>query len=207
MTSRRAAVHAQFDRMVDPQIDKPRAHLPSSVRLQSSWMEILTTIGVDAHGQVPVATAVDGQGRVLAEDSTRGRPRQNLTVSSPGCSPRQVRASSGVEGGKGYGRMLRQRLMSAGESVVNVATNLTAEGRRRSRRPGKDDEGDAGVISRSTSRPGSGTGWTRCSRVDAWLSSGDRGPDRPERVAPGSEPGAEGPSQRPGTGKLALAAI
>lgn len=53
-----------------------------------------------------------------------------------------------VEGAKGYGRMLTQRLLNGGETVVDVATNLTAEGRRRSRRPGEDDEGDAVVIAR-----------------------------------------------------------
>jgi len=53
-----------------------------------------------------------------------------------------------VEGAKGYGRTLTQRLLSSGETVIDVATKLTAEGRKRSRRPGKDDEGDAVVVAR-----------------------------------------------------------
>ena len=59
-------------------------------------------------------------------------------------APRQV----AIEGAKGYGRILSQQLLAAGEVVVDVATGLTAEGRRRSRQPGKDDEGDAVVIAR-----------------------------------------------------------
>ncbi len=110
-------------------------------------MEIITTIGVDAHSQVHVAAAVDSQGRVVAE-YTAGSAAAGLdrlvgwVQSLP--APRVV----AVEGAKGYGRMLTQRLLTAGEAVVDVATNLTSEGRRRSRRPGKDDEGDAVVIAR-----------------------------------------------------------
>ena len=110
-------------------------------------MEIITTIGVDAHSQVHVAAAVDSQGRVLAEYAAGSAAVAldglvDWVQSLP--APRVV----AVEGAKGYGRMLTQRLLTAGETVVDVATNLTAEGRGRSRRPGKDDEGDAVVIAR-----------------------------------------------------------
>lgn len=110
-------------------------------------MEILTTIGVDAHSQIHVAAAVDPQGRVLDERSIIAGTQEleeflGWVQTFP--APRQV----AVEGAKGYGRTLTQRLLLAGETVVDVATNLTAEGRRRSRRPGKDDEGDAVVIAR-----------------------------------------------------------
>lgn len=110
-------------------------------------MEILTTIGVDAHSQVHVAAAVDRQGRVLDEHSVQtgaAELEQFLRWVQTFPAPRQV----AVEGAKGYGRTLTQLLVAAGETVVDVATNLTAEGRRRSRRPGKDDEGDAVVIAR-----------------------------------------------------------
>src|SRR5688572_1571797 len=110
-------------------------------------MEIRTTIGVDAHSQIHVAAAVDSQGRVLAEQSTLAEDQeldQFVAWVQTFPAPRQV----AVEGAKGYGRTLTQRLLLAGETVVDVATNLTAEGRRRSRRPGKDDEGDAVVIAR-----------------------------------------------------------
>jgi len=39
-------------------------------------------------------------------------------------------------------------LLAAGEDVIDVPTHLTAQGRRKSRRRGKDDEGDAIVIAR-----------------------------------------------------------
>jgi transposase len=39
-------------------------------------------------------------------------------------------------------------LLAAGEEVLDVPTHLTAQGRRRSRRRGKDDEGDALIIAR-----------------------------------------------------------
>jgi transposase len=110
-------------------------------------MDMLTTIGVDAHSQVHVAAAVDAQGRTMAEFATGSTAAEldrfvGWVRSLP--APRLV----AVEGAKGYGRMLTLRLLAAGETVVDVATNLTAEGRRRSRRPGKDDEGDAVVIAR-----------------------------------------------------------
>ncbi len=44
---------------------------------------------------------------------------------------------------------------------MDVATSLTAEGRQRSRRPGKDDEGDAVVIARVALRE------TELPRMDA----------------------------------------
>ena len=154
-------------------------------------MDVVTTIGVDAHSQVHVAAAVVPQGRIIAERGITASTQQLVEFvewmqSLPG--PRQV----AIEGAKGYGRTLTQQLLAAGETVVDVATGLTAEGRRRSRRPGKDDEGDAVVIARvalrepdlpqmnlpistrtcscssvhvhssSTSRHGSGTVSTRC---------------------------------------------
>ena len=39
-------------------------------------MEILTTIGVDAHSQVHVAAAVDPQGRVVAERAITANARE-----------------------------------------------------------------------------------------------------------------------------------
>lgn len=58
--------------------------------------------------------------------------------------PREV----AVEGAKGFGRALTLLLLAAGEEVIDVPTHLTAQGRRTSRRGGKDDEGDAIIIAR-----------------------------------------------------------
>ena len=110
-------------------------------------MKEVITIGIDAHTQVHVAAAVDGHGRVidtLAVGADRGElARMRAWVQRmPG--PRQV----AVEGAKGFGRALTLVLLDAGEEVLDVPAHLTAEGRRRSRRRGKDDEGDALIIAR-----------------------------------------------------------
>lgn len=90
-------------------------------------MEILTTIGVDAHSQVHVAAAVDPQGRVVSELAVAAGNEEferfvGWVQGLP--APRQV----AVEGAKGYGRTLTQRLLAAGETVVDVATTLTPRG-------------------------------------------------------------------------------
>ncbi len=60
-----------------------------------------------------------------------------------------TRATAGrVEGTKGDGRALTQALLAVGETVVDVATHLTVDSRRRSPRRGMDDEGDAIAIAR-----------------------------------------------------------
>ena len=55
----------------------------------------------------------------------------------------RLRRLVAVEGAKGFGLALTRQLLDAGESVVDIATHLTAQGRRSSRRRGKDDEIDA----------------------------------------------------------------
>ncbi len=57
-----------------------------------------------------------------------------------------------VEGAKGFGLALTRKLLDAGEGVVDIATHLTADGRRSSRRRGKDDEIDAITIARVAMR-------------------------------------------------------
>ena len=110
-------------------------------------MKEVITIGIDAHTQVHVAAAVDAHGRVidtLAVGADRGElARMRAWIQTmPG--PRQV----AIEGAKGFGRALTLVLLDAGEEVLDVPTHLTARGRRRSRRRGKDDEGDALIIAR-----------------------------------------------------------
>src|SRR6478752_4494555 len=99
-------------------------------------MDVVTTIGVDAHSQVHVAAAVDPQGRVIGERAITANTQQfgEFVAWVQGLpAPRQV----AIEGAKGFGRTLTQQLLAAGEVVVDVATGLTAEGRRRSRRRAK----------------------------------------------------------------------
>jgi hypothetical protein len=68
-------------------------------------MEILTTIGVDAHSQVHVAAAVDPQGRVIAEHAVTANARElaefsagfkpcRLPVKSPSRAPRDTAGRS-----------------------------------------------------------------------------------------------------------------
>jgi transposase len=110
-------------------------------------MEILSTIGVDAHSQVHTAEAVDPQGRGdrrARDHCQRPGTRRVRQLGSNPAGARQV----AVEGAKGYGSDAHSTAAHYWGDVVDVPTTLTAKGRRRSRRPGKDDEGDAVVIAR-----------------------------------------------------------
>jgi transposase len=108
-------------------------------------MGITTVVGIDAHSQIHAAASVDIHDRSL-QLLTVGAASSELarlvawTQQQP--EPRLV----AVEGAKGYGRALTQALLAAGETVVDVASHLTWDSRRRSRRRGKDDEGDAIAI-------------------------------------------------------------
>lgn len=107
----------------------------------------MVIIGIDAHTRVHVAAAVDEHGRVLDTTETGASPHQlaALVTWVAGFSDDRLVA---VEGAKGFGLALCRQLLAAGETVVDIATHLTAEGRKASRRRGKDDEGDAVVIAR-----------------------------------------------------------
>jgi transposase len=104
-------------------------------------------IGVDAHTRVHSAAAIDDHGRVLDTIAVGASSveLERLIGWVAGFTGRRVVA---VEGAKGLGLPLARRLLSAGETVVDIATHLTAQGRRSSRRRGKDDEGDAITIAR-----------------------------------------------------------
>jgi len=106
-----------------------------------------TIIGIDPHSQLHSAAALDEHGRPLAVLEVGADPdslQQLLTWISSHDEDRLV----AVEGCKGYGLALVRVLLAAGETVVDVASHLTAESRRRSTRRGKDDEGDAIAIAR-----------------------------------------------------------
>lgn len=104
-------------------------------------------IGIDAHTRVHVAAAVDEHGRVLGTTESGAGPEQ-LAVLVNWVAGFEGDRLVAVEGAKGFGLALTRRLLEAGEQVVDIATHLTAQGRKSSRRRGKDDEGDAVVISR-----------------------------------------------------------
>jgi transposase len=107
----------------------------------------MIVIGIDAHTRVHVAAAVDEQGRVVDTAEVAADPSSLNTLVKwvATFDPDRLVA---VEGAKGFGLALTRRLLAAGETVVDIATHLTAQGRKSSRRRGKDDPGDAVVIAR-----------------------------------------------------------
>ena len=104
-------------------------------------------IGVDAHTRVHSAAVIDDHGRVIDTIKVGAGPDEldRLVGWVAGFTGQRLVA---VEGAKGFGLALTRRLLAAGETVVDIATHLTAQGRRSSRRRGKDDEGDAITIAR-----------------------------------------------------------
>jgi len=107
-------------------------------------------IGIDPHSRVHVAAAVDEHGRCVDKYEVGAAPAHLVElvdwITSTGAQ------KVAVEGSKGYGLALARLLLAAGHTVVDVSSNLTADERKRSRRRGKDDEGDAVAIARVAMR-------------------------------------------------------
>jgi transposase len=109
------------------------------------------TIGVDAHSGVNVAVALDDAGRQVAcwrGDNTPAGWTEVAGWAAACGEPRRW----GVEGAGGYGRGLAQYLLRARETVHEVNPRWTAEGRRRARRRGKNDELDARAAAEAVRR-------------------------------------------------------
>lgn len=111
----------------------------------------MVIIGIDAHTRRHSAAAVDEHGRVLdiIEVGAGVEELDRLTTWIGLLAGNRLVA---VEGAKGFGLALARRLLGAGETVVDIPTHLTADGRRSSRRRGKDDEIDAITIARVAMR-------------------------------------------------------
>jgi transposase len=107
----------------------------------------MVIVGVDAHTRNHAAAVVDDRGRVLGQMSVGAAPPELERLIGWVRSLDSERLVA-VEGARGLGLALVRRLIAAGETVVDVPAVLTAEGRRRSTRPGKDDETDAVTIAR-----------------------------------------------------------
>ena len=105
------------------------------------------TIGIDPHSRTHSAAALDEHGRVLAEITVRSDAGEldRLVRWIDGVGSERIVA---VEGARGFGLALCQRVLAAGETVLDVAPALTASERRSSRRAGKDDRGDAVAVAR-----------------------------------------------------------
>src|SRR5919199_1022020 len=107
----------------------------------------MIVVGIDCHTRTHFGAAVDAQGRVLGTcevDASEAGLAQLVQWLGRFRGDRLV----AVEGAHGCGLPLTRRLLAARESVVDIPSQLTASGRRSSRRRGKDDEGDAIVIAR-----------------------------------------------------------
>jgi transposase len=111
-------------------------------------------IGVDTHKDSLAACLVDGLGIARDERAFPNTPAGHVAfaswVSGIGGAVRV-----GVEGSSSYGAALARHLVAAGADVVEVPPQLSRLERRRTRRPGKSDPGDAFAIARvAVSVPG-----------------------------------------------------
>jgi len=105
----------------------------------------VVTIGVDPHKRVHVAVALDDAGIEVAQwrgpNSLAGWRSLAAWGSGLGVDRRW-----GIEGAWGYGRGLAQHLVTTGETVYDINPKWTAAGRRRARKPGKNDPLDARAV-------------------------------------------------------------
>jgi transposase len=107
------------------------------------------TVGIDPHSRKHVAAAVDELGRVIGSSEFVASDHDGMAAWVAGLAePRQV----AIEGARGYGWALTRTLLRAGEKVIDVPAQLTADGRRTSGMRGKDDESDAVIVARIAMR-------------------------------------------------------
>lgn len=104
-------------------------------------------VGIDAHTRNHSAASIDEHGRMLGRFDVAAAVDEldRLVDWIAGLGGDRLVA---IEGAKGFGLALTRRLLDAGETVVDIATHLTADGRRGNRRRGKDDEIDALTVAR-----------------------------------------------------------
>ena len=110
----------------------------------------MTAIGIDTHKDTLAACRVDASGMAVAERifaNDRSGHTALLAWIGTG-SP----VSVGIEGSASFGAAAARALMAAGVTVHEVPPQLSYRERRRSRRAGKSDPGDALAIARVTLR-------------------------------------------------------
>lgn len=110
----------------------------------------MTVIGIDTHKRTLAACAVDDAGAVLDERTFRAEPEGLHELAAWAGELGVVRI--GVEGSASYGAPAARHLVASGLEVREVPPQLSRRERRRSRRPGKSDSGDALSIARVTLR-------------------------------------------------------
>lgn len=107
----------------------------------------MTTIGIDPHKASHTAVALDQGGNVLAEIRL---PATRTTVERLlGWAQGWPDRTWAVEGAAGLGRLLAQRLVARGETVVDVPATLAARARMLARGHGRKTDGiDATSVAR-----------------------------------------------------------
>ena len=111
----------------------------------------MAAIGIDTHKATLAACAIDDVGRPIAEATFGNDPRGHDTFIAwaRAVAPE---ATIGIEGSSSFGAPLARSVQGAGLCVREVPPHLSRAERRRTRRPGKSDPGDALAIARVTAR-------------------------------------------------------
>jgi transposase len=113
----------------------------------------MLTIGVDAHKQLLVASALDTTGQVISQwqGENRADGWSALFTWAHEYGDQRV---WGIEGSGHYGHGLAQSLVAREEVVYEVNPRLTAALRKRNRRRGKSDDLDSQAIAQAVRQEG-----------------------------------------------------
>jgi transposase len=111
----------------------------------------MTAIGIDTHKATLAACAIDELGKPLAEATFANDPDGHVAFIA-WARATAPEATVGVEGSSSFGAPLARSAHQAGLVVREVPPHLSRAERRRTRRPGKSDPGDALAIARVTAR-------------------------------------------------------
>jgi transposase len=108
----------------------------------------MTAIGIDTH-KATLAACVVTSGRALAEATFVNDPGGHRAL-AVWARLHAKGATIGIEGSASFGAAAARWLVAEGFSVREVPPQLSRRERRRTRRPGKSDPGDAFAIARVT---------------------------------------------------------
>jgi len=111
----------------------------------------MTAVGVDTHKATLAACAIDDLGREIVEETFSNDPAGHAAFIA-WASSIEPEATIGIGGSFSFGAPLARAVQSVGLCVREVPPHLSRFERRRTRRPGKSDPGDALAIARVTAR-------------------------------------------------------
>ncbi len=111
----------------------------------------MAVIGIDTHKATLAACAIDELGRPIGEATFANDPpgHDAFIAWARSIAPE---VTIGIEGSSSFGAPLARSVQGAGLCVREVPPHLSRAERRRTRRPGKSDPGDALAIARVTAR-------------------------------------------------------